>query len=253
MSVAQDLHMHTTFCDGESTPEEMVLSAISKGFERVGVCIHSPVSFDSGYFPADEGEYARFREEMARLKKKYADRIEVLCGLELDIFSSLDTAGFDYIIGSVHYVEADGAYFAVDDTPEKLIAGCEKHFGGDYIAMAERYFETVAEVVEKTSCDIIGHFDLIAKFNDGGRLFDEHDPRYVAACKAAADKLLESGKPFELNTGGISRAWRSVPYPAPHIAEYIKANGGRLILSSDAHTAETVAFEFDKFKHLCTE
>ena len=28
-----DLHMHTTFCDGKNTPEEMVLSAIDKGLE----------------------------------------------------------------------------------------------------------------------------------------------------------------------------------------------------------------------------
>lgn len=244
--------MHTVFCDGKSSPEEMVLSAIEKGLRRVGVCIHSPVNFDSGYFPVKEREYGRFREEMSRLKDKYKDKIEVLCGLELDIYSNFDTAGFDYVIGSVHYVEADGEYFAVDNTPEILIEGCKKHFGGDYIAMAERYFSTVAEVAEKTSCDIIGHFDLIAKFNVDGKLFDEHNPRYIAACKAAADKLLPSGKPFEVNTGGISRGWRKIPYPAPHIAEYIKANGGRLILSSDAHAANTVAFEFDKYKNLCT-
>ena len=32
----QDFHMHTTFCDGKNSPEDMVLGAIEKGLKRVG-------------------------------------------------------------------------------------------------------------------------------------------------------------------------------------------------------------------------
>ena len=248
--VLQDLHVHSTFCDGKNSPEEMVLSAIGKGLRRIGICVHSPVSFDSGYF-AEEEQFPAFQAEIRRLREKYADSIDVLCGIELDIFSRVDVSGFDYVIGSVHYVEADGEFFSVDETFEKLEGGCRRHFGGDHLALAEKYFATAAGVAEKTGCDIIGHFDLVAKFNSGNRLFDENDPRYVAAWRAAADRLLSSGKPFEINTGGISRGYRTVPYPAPQIISYIAGNGGRFILSGDAHSADTVAFDFEKYAQLC--
>lgn len=248
--VLQDLHAHSDFCDGKNSPEEMVSAAIEKGLRRIGICAHSPVAFDSEYC-LPERRFGEFQAEICRLKEKYKDRIEVLCGIELDVFSEVDTSGFDYVIGSVHYVEADGEIFSVDDTFEKLDAGCRRHFGGDYLALAERYFETVAEAAEKTACDIIGHFDLVTKFNADGRLFDENALRYIAAWKAAADRLLKAGKPFEINTGGLSRGYRTVPYPAPKMMEYIKSHGGRFILSSDAHATENIAHQFDKYEHWC--
>lgn len=248
--VLQDFHAHSDFCDGKNSPEEMVLAAIEKGLRRIGICAHSPVDFDSEYCLSKD-RFGEFQAEICRLKEKYKERIEVLCGIELDVFSEVDTSGFDYIIGSVHYVEADGEIFSVDDTFEKLEAGCRRHFGGDYLALAERYFETAAEVAGKTDCDVIGHLDLVAKFNADGRLFDENDPRYIAAWKAAADRLLRAGKPFEINTGGLSRGYRTVPYPAPKMMEYIKSHGGRFILSSDAHSADAIAFDFEKYAQLC--
>ena len=53
--------------------------------------------------------------------------------------------------------------------------------------------------------------------------------------------------PFELNTGAISRGYRTSPYPADDISEYIKNGGGRLVLSSDAHRAEDIAFAFERY------
>ena len=238
----QDLHTHSNFCDGKNSPEEMVLSAIEKGLKRIGICAHSPVAFEKGGF-LPEDRFGKFQKEISRLKDKYKDRIEVLCGIELDTFSDTDISGFDYVIGSVHYVEADGEHIPVDDTPEKFSSGCEKHFGGDYLSFAEAYYEELSTVVEKTNCDIIGHFDLVAKFNAKGHYFNESDPRYENAWKTAADKLLKSGRLFEINTGGISRGYRDVPYPAPAIKDYIASKGGQFIKGSDAHEACNIAYK----------
>ena len=90
----------------------------------------------------------------------------------------------------------------MDESPELLRAAAEKHFHGDLYALIEEYYRTLARVVEKTGADIIGHFDLISKFNEGGALFDEAAPRYLAAAQKAADILLKTGRPFEINTGG---------------------------------------------------
>jgi len=33
-------HTHSTFCDGKNTPEEIVLAAIDKGFDVIGLSGH---------------------------------------------------------------------------------------------------------------------------------------------------------------------------------------------------------------------
>ena len=70
-----DYHMHTSFCDGRSTPEEMVQSAIDKGLVRMGFSIHAE-NFSSGTsIPRTPENFAAYRAEIHRLKEKYADRI----------------------------------------------------------------------------------------------------------------------------------------------------------------------------------
>lgn len=240
----QDLHTHSLFCDGKNSPEEMVLAAIDKGLDRYGISGHSFVAFDTSCCMPVE-DYPKFKAEMERLKEKYRGRIEILCGIEQDYYSEAGTEGFDYIIGSVHYLEVNGDIFSVDDTPAILEEGCRKHFGGDYYALCEAYFDTVSDIVEKTHCDIIGHFDLVTKFNEKGHYFSESHPRYVAAYKRAVEKLVGYGKPFEINTGAMTRGYRSIPYPAPQIVQYIKECGGSLIYASDAHSREHIAAYFD--------
>ena len=45
------------------------------------------------------------------------------------------------------------------------------------------------DVAEKTGCQIVGHFDLITKFNEGDKLFDTSHPRYVNAALGALERL----------------------------------------------------------------
>ena len=102
-------------------------------------------------------------------------------------------------------------------------------------------------MIEHTHADLIGHFDLITKFNEGNKLFDEECPRYLDAAFAALDELLKTGRPFEINTGAISRGYRTSPYPSAEIQAYIKEHGGRFVLSSDAHSADALAYGFDQY------
>ena len=239
----QDLHMHTIFSDGKNTPEEMVQEAIRRGLDTVGISDHSSGD-PCGMTLADS---VRYRKEIARLKRKYAGQIRVLCGLERDYMTD-DFADYDYTIGSVHWLSMpDGHHISIDWTAEKLRAGAGKYFGGDMIALAEAYYATVSRVVEVTRCDIIGHFDLVTKFIEVDPSFDLRDPRYVRAWQRAADILLQTGKTFEINTGAISRGYRTDPYPAAEIRQYIRDHGGEMILSSDAHQKENICFQFEKY------
>lgn len=244
-----DLHTHTIYCDGKNTPEEMVQAALTKGLICLGFSGHGYAPYDTDACMTREGA-AAYRAEVAALREKYAGRIRVLCGVEQDYWSEEPTDPYDYVIGSVHYVKADGELCCVDNTPDIQRAAVEKHFGGDWYAYAEAYFATVADVVNKTRCQIIGHFDLVSKFNEKEHLFDERHPRYVAAWRAAADKLLPTGVPFEINTGAITRFWRTTAYPTADMIAYIKERGGRFVLSSDSHSDQTLCYGFEQYDNL---
>lgn len=237
----KDFHVHTSFSDGKNTPEEVVLSAISMGLTELGFSDHSYTSYDeSCCIPKDR--VSEYRDTVVALREKYRGKIKIYCGIEQDYYSDWDAVGFDYIIGSVHAVKLGERYLNVDESAEVQKQAVTEFFGGDYYAFAELYFETVADVVEKTHADIIGHFDLVSKFS----LFDESDPRYVSSWKKAVDRLIPYGKPFEINTGAISRGYRTVPYPNPDMIAYIREKGGRFILSSDSHQADTLCYAFEK-------
>jgi len=241
----RDLHTHTTYSDGKTSPEEMVLAAIERGLDEIGISDHSYTFFDESYCMKKEMIPA-YVAEIAALKEKYADKIRVLCGVEQDLFSTESTAPFDYAIGSSHYVYAKGAYHSLDEKKDEFIGICQSCFGGDYYALAEQYFRELSAFADRADISIIGHFDLITKYNEGYNLYDESDPRFLTAAKKCIDRLAAAGKTFEINTGAIARGYRTAPYPGKALLAYIKEKGCPLILSSDAHSPENVAFHFDK-------
>ena len=244
--ILRDYHVHSTFSDGVNTPEEIVLAALEKGMDELGFSEHAyaPHDYDCG-MPL--GTEVAYRAEIARLKEKYAGRIRILCGVEQDYYSVLPADEYDYRIGSVHNVCEQGEYYAVDGSAEEQRQAIDRFYGGDAYGMCERYYAMVSEIVERTNADIIGHFDLLTKFCEQQPLFDLHHPRYIAAWQAAADKLLRTGKPFEINTGAITRGYRTTPYPMADIRAYLQDRGAKFILSSDSHSAETLCWGFDRF------
>lgn len=245
--ITADYHMHTVYCDGRSAPEEMVLSALRKGLSSMGFSAHSYTPFDESYCIAED-KIGAYYEEISALKKKYAGKIEILFGFEQDYYSDPPAVPVDYLIGSVHYIKCGGEYVPTDEGNEKLRRAAENHFNGDIFALAEAFFRTEADVVRKTGCNIIGHFDTIIKYFEKEPLFDLKTPRYRAAWRAAVDALLPTGVPFEINTGTISRGVRQNPLPDYEILEYLAEKGGKAILSSDAHAAENIAFQFGKYE-----
>lgn len=241
--ILEDFHVHTTFSDGVDAPEVMAETALRLGMTRLGFSDHGWAPYDTDCC-VPEGRQLEYCETVARLKRDYAGRLDILCGVERDFYGPESVGEYDYVIGSVHYLCLEGEYYTVDWKPETLTAAAERHFGGDLLAVAEEYYRNVAQVAERTGCDLIGHFDLVSKLNERYRLFDPAHPRYVSAWQSAAARLLETGKPFEINTGGMARGYRSVPYPAPDILAWLAKRGARFVLSSDAHDRRSLLYRF---------
>lgn len=231
--IFSNYHSHTTFCDGKDSPEEMVLEAIRLGCPELGFSGHGHVPFEDCCMSLQGTE--EYRREVLRLKESYGDRIRIYLGVEQDFFSDLPAAGYDYVIGSVHYLLRDGQPFSVDLSRESQIELVSRHYGGDYYAMIEEYYETVGRVHERTGCQIVGHFDLVTKFNEAGDLFDTAHPRYRKAALQALDRLCGRGLIFEINTGAMARGYRRSPYPEDFILQELRRRGEKLLFSSDCH------------------
>lgn len=239
-------HTHSSFCDGADAPEEIVREAIRLGCPELGFSGHAHIPFDDCCMSVEGTE--AYKAEVRRLREKYADRIRIWLGVEQDIFGDLPTDDYDYVIGSVHFVYREGRYLSVDESRESFLDHVVRFYGGDIIAFAEDYYALVAEVYERTRCRIVGHFDLITKYNEDDCLFDTADPRYRAAALRALDALADKPVLFEINTGAISRGYRRTPYPAPWIREELRSRGAGLILSSDCHRREDLLCELENYR-----
>ncbi len=237
-------HIHSTFSDGKNTPEEIVLAAIKDGYYAIGFSDHGYTGYDLRYCMKDQEEYIR---EINRLKEKYASKIQVYLGVEEDAFSPVNRQLFDYIIGSCHYAYKNGCYYAIDSNYD-CFNKCLAVFDNDYLAFAESYYDSFYNYIKARKPDIIGHFDLITKFDEiGERLFLDN-PKYNKISEKYLSKLLLSGCIFEVNTGAIARGLRTTVYPYENLLYILRKNEAPIILSSDSHSIDTLNFAFDDTK-----
>ena len=242
--VSRNLHTHSTFCDGNNTIEEMAAAAYKSGITSLGFSSHAFTPHDTSYCMKLE-EYESYRREILRVKELYSGKLDIFVGLEQDYFSVKPTIETDYIIGSVHYVKKNGEYIPVDETKGHIESAVRRLYGGDIYAFLEDYYGLVCDIYDKTHCDIVGHIDLCEKFNGDGKLFDRTNERYVCVSRTAVDKLIARGCIFEINTGAMSRGYTDFPYPQENLLRYIAKRGGRIILSSDSHSVDTVNYKLD--------
>lgn len=245
--IPSNYHTHTCFCDGKHTPEEMVLEAIRLGCPELGFSGHAYTAFDDSFCMSREGTGA-YIAEVRRLQETYKGQIKIWLGIEQDYYSEEPTQGYDYVIGSVHYVKKNGVYISVDESKESQIKAVEHFYHGDFYSFIEDYYEAVADVYRKTGCQIIGHFDLVTKFNQAGDLFDTSHPRYQAAAHRALEALLDAPAVLEINTGAISRGYTTQPYPARDILDKWRKAGKKIIFSSDCHSKDHLLFGYEFYK-----
>ena len=234
----QNLHTHSTFCDGKHTPEEMVRFAIEKGFSSLGFSSHSCSALPHRRFEDWLPKNLEYRREILRLKGKYASELEIFLGLEVEMGVAIDHKDYDYLIGAVHLLRTGENYFPVDSSLELTKAGIDAHFGGSGIRYAVAYFRQLSELAEHGTFDILAHIDLITKYKEMDILFNENDPRYLSAACDAMDALEGRIPFFEVNTGAISRGCRTTPYPSKPLLAELKRRRFSAIVTTDCHNGE---------------
>lgn len=239
-----NFHTHTTFCDGKNTPEEIIIAAIDKGFSAIGFSGHGYTDFDLRYCMKETDAYI---SEIMVLKDKYKNKIQVYLGIEEDAFSPVDRTKFDYIIGSSHYFNINGAYLPIDSNYD-YFKKCLNAFEYNVPLLAQTYYDSFCKYIKSRKPDIIGHFDLITKFDElDNSLFLDND-EYNRIAEKYMSEIVDTRCIFEFNTGAISRGLRTTAYPDEKLLYIIKKQEGKIILSSDSHTADTLDYGFYEAK-----
>ena len=242
--ITQNLHTHTIFSDGKSTPEEIIKSAIDSGLQSLGFSDHAPVPFQNSFSIA-EGELSNYIAKIEQLKSEFADQIEILLSLEVDHIPALmddffiqnPEVNLDYTIGSVHLVGVDSPenlWFIDGPKREIYDDGLQQFFGGDIRLAVKAFYHQTNRMLEQQTPDIIGHLDLIKIWG--------HNPikkSPYAYAEPVLKKIRASGLVVEINSAGLRKPVKEI-YPSREIMEQMFRLSIPVTLGSDAHNPQQV-------------
>ena len=238
-----DYHIHTRRC-GHATgePAEFLAVARARGLGEIGFAEHIPQYFlpaarrNPGLAMAAE-ELEAYVAEILALSHESRE-ITVRLGIEADyvpgyeevLAAILGRYPFDYVLGSIHYLDGWGF-----DNPAE-IGG---YAGRDIDLFYRNYCRTLKRMVSTGLFDVVAHPDLPKKFGyrprgDIASLYEET----VSAIAAA-------GVAVEVNTAGLRQPAGEI-YPAPIFLELCYRYGVPVTLGSDAHRPEDVGRDFEK-------
>lgn len=117
-----DLHMHSTYSDGQDSLAAMVAAASALGYEYIAITDHSERASAARTISIDA--LSRQRQEIARLRKRYPS-MAILHGIEVDIMPGGDLdfpdevlEGLDIVLASLHD--------AAGQSPRQLTRRCIK-------------------------------------------------------------------------------------------------------------------------------
>lgn len=248
MTSTQNLHTHSTFCDGRDTMETMVRAALRAGLTSLGFSSHNYTGFPFDECGIKKERIDAYFQEIDRLQELYP-QIRLYRGFEIESRSLEGPITFDprleFSIGSCHLFDTPKGLIAVDESPEvfqQAIDAC----GGDIRALLESYFKEVVRFAKSEPFPIIGHFDLVTKFLEKRPFFDEGETWYRDMALGYLEEAAETGKIFEVNTGAISRGWKHHPYPSHFLLQRLSELGAPIILASDAHSKEGITCAFEE-------
>lgn len=233
-------HNHTNWSDGTASLDEMIEGARQAGVKEFGVSDHFTLApgnrtYDWALEPESLDAYVT-DVQRAMLSER---EITVRMGLEVDYFPEtmalvskrLAAYQFDYLIGSVHFV---------DDFPIDFDARYWKELAQeDRDRIWKVYWERVRAAAETRAFDFIGHLDLPKKFG----YYPSVD--LTGHALAALDAIAESGAAIEINTSGWDKPAREA-YPSPFLLEQAQRRRIPLVINADAHSPAHVARDFER-------
>jgi histidinol-phosphatase (PHP family) len=240
-------HNHTTWSDGAPTVAALIQAARAAELDELGISDHYVLRPDGEEvdwsMPPDLlGDYVLQLRAAAAETRDVTLRI----GVEADFFpetveilrARLNAYPFDYVIGSVHYV---------DDFPIDCGGGFWEPLSAEQRNEKWRlYWRRVRQLAESGAYDFLAHPDLPKKFG--------HRPTVdlSADASAALDAVRAADMAIEINTAGWSLP-AGEAYPSLELLRQAHARGIPLLINADAHFPEFLTRDFDRARELARD
>ena len=234
-----DTHIHTALCQhAEGMPVDYAKAAVERGIPEITITDHIPAP--DGYDASSRmplQDFPAYLDAVAAAARAFPGRVRL--GIEADYYPGceaylhrvLDSAPFDLVLGSVHFI-GDWGF----DNPVNLHRWRE----ADLRTVWSRYLDLIRGLVAMKSFDAITHFDLPKKF--GHRLPDEELTGLVSP---VLDVIAGAGLPMEVNTGGRRKPVGEI-YPSLSILKLMRERGIPILFGSDAHLPSEVGHAFEE-------
>ncbi|HNV24286.1 MAG TPA: histidinol-phosphatase HisJ family protein, partial [Candidatus Omnitrophota bacterium] len=200
MPILCDYHMHTYLCGhADGAPDDYIEHAIDIGLEEIGFSDHAPfVSHVDPTVTMSLKQYPEYIGLIERLQKKYAKEIVIKMGIEADFMAGyeqktkqlLGQHPFDYIIGSVHFIN-EWAFDNPDERP--------KWDNKDVNHIYRVYHELLRKAAQSKMFDVMAHVDLLKKFGDRATTDLSKEIRKTARV------FKECGVAIEINSSGLRK------------------------------------------------
>jgi histidinol-phosphatase (PHP family) len=186
----------------------------------------------------DLDEYCALVREQTDLR--LGIEADFIPGREDRIANLLEARGFDYVVGSVHFVRRAGGAAGLAAIDMESYGAWGAGWSAEEIWRS--YFELLGEAARSGLFDILAHPDLVKVFGAQHPAPDGDLRRYY---ELAMDGIAESGIAVEVSTAGLRKPVREI-YPAPAFLQMCLEAGASVSLSSDAHRPEDVGAGYEQ-------
>lgn len=251
----QDLHLHTTYSDGKNTPEQMIIAALKKNFHTIAITDHMPLPFPDNC-SMNYKKLIDYRRELFLLQQKYKNQINILVGLELDYLphhltwtKNIVNLEWDILIGSVHFFSITNQLqtpLIVDQSAETFQKILTTHFSNNIKKLVKDYYNLVKQSLQTNWFKIVGHIDLIKKYNNNNRFFNDKDNWYKKELETTLELVSKHQLTLEINTAGLNKPIQEA-YPSNWIIDYCQNKKIPLSITSDAHEEQQIGQHFSQF------
>jgi len=234
-----DFHMHTPLCGhAQGQPEEYAAEALKKNLKIIGFSDHAPmVHYRDPSVTMDISQLPDYHKMIEDVRSQFADKLDIRIGIEADFVPGfedktkaiLDGYPYDYVIGSVHFINQWGF-----DNPDDQDRWKQENVNDIY----RQYYAHLRGSAESGMFDIIAHSDLVKKY--GQRPTDDLNDEV----HRTAEVFKENNMVIEINTSGRRKPVGEM-YPAPDVLKIYSEHGVLLTFGSDAHLPGDVGCDFD--------
>lgn len=248
-----DFHMHSTVSfDGKDRAADMARAARDAGLREICFTDHRDYQLgkDPHLMAFDIADYRAAYDclEIPDLTIRHGMEFGMKPDNQQQFREDLQLYPFDFVLGSVHFVDEVDVYF-------------DKYWQGKTLFEAERRFleQTLICVSAHDQFDVLAHLNFLSKargnISQKPLLYENHREILDAILKTLAEK----GKGLEMNTSGMDRCGAFLP-SAAFFRRFRELGGEIVTVGSDAHNCPRVGQYIDDalcilkdiFGYVCT-